>query len=105
MIADQLKEWRESRACDRYVAGGLDDFVDRVVGNCSAAASSAANTKAAPRARIPASLAPKTAFHNPWVVTRASKVRTPRSRRAAAIPQQKSPYFSTHRFSRGSVDF
>ena len=37
MIADQMEEWLESRACDGfnimfpYVPGGLDDFVDRVV--------------------------------------------------------------------------
>ncbi len=37
MIADQMEEWFEGRACDGfnimfpYVPGGLDDFVDRVV--------------------------------------------------------------------------
>ena len=37
MIADQMQEWLETRACDGfnimfpYVPGGLDDFVDRVV--------------------------------------------------------------------------
>jgi FMN-dependent oxidoreductase (nitrilotriacetate monooxygenase family) len=37
MIADQMEEWLEGRACDGfnimfpYVPGGLDDFVDRVV--------------------------------------------------------------------------
>jgi alkanesulfonate monooxygenase len=37
MIADQMEEWLESRACDGFnimfpwVPGGLDDFVDRVV--------------------------------------------------------------------------
>ena len=37
MIADEMEEWLESRACDGFnimfpwVPGGLDDFVDRVV--------------------------------------------------------------------------
>jgi hypothetical protein len=37
MIADQMEEWLESRACDGFnimfpcVPGGLDDFVDKVV--------------------------------------------------------------------------
>jgi alkanesulfonate monooxygenase SsuD/methylene tetrahydromethanopterin reductase-like flavin-dependent oxidoreductase (luciferase family) len=68
MIADQMEEWLYTAACDGFnimfpwVPGGLDDFVDRVVPNYSAATSSATNTKAGPCAKTSASPAPRTAF-------------------------------------------
>ena len=67
MIADEMEEWLTTKACDGFnvmfpfLPEGLDDFVDRSSPSCSAAASSAASTRARPCARTSACRARRTA--------------------------------------------